>query len=169
MKNLLESFAILLVGVLSLLIVFLIVQYNMIEDEVVEEEVAQVLTLLRAAHALPPVVPAHQPAVLKLALASVPVGVPGDVPVAHHLLARATRALTLRETRRERVWGEPDEQFLRAVLVVPVDPDALPGGSGRGFQQRRQRPLHQPPHVHHVHLRRQLRVVAVQSHQRVRH
>ena len=37
MKNLLESFAILLVGVLSLLIVFLIVQYNMIEDEVAEE------------------------------------------------------------------------------------------------------------------------------------
>ena len=78
-----------------------------------------------------PVVPAHQPAVLKLALASVAVGVPGDVPVAHHLLARATRALTLRETRGERVWREPDEKFLRAVLVVPVDPDALPGGSGR--------------------------------------
>lgn len=37
MKNLLESFAILLVGVLSLLIVFLIVQYNMIEEEAVEE------------------------------------------------------------------------------------------------------------------------------------
>jgi len=37
MKNLLESFAILLVGVLSLLIVFLIVQYNMIEEEVGEE------------------------------------------------------------------------------------------------------------------------------------
>ena len=39
MKNLLESFAILLVGVLSLLIVFLIVQYNMIEEESVEEVV----------------------------------------------------------------------------------------------------------------------------------
>ena len=37
MKNLLESFAILLVGVLSLLIVFLIVQYNMIEEEATEE------------------------------------------------------------------------------------------------------------------------------------
>jgi len=37
MKNLLEGFAVLLVGVLSLLIVFLIVQYNMIEEEVVEE------------------------------------------------------------------------------------------------------------------------------------
>lgn len=37
MKNLLESFAILLVGVLSLMIIFLIVQYNMIEEEGVEE------------------------------------------------------------------------------------------------------------------------------------
>jgi len=37
MKNLLESFAIMLVGLLSLLIVFLIVQYNMIEEEAVEE------------------------------------------------------------------------------------------------------------------------------------
>lgn len=37
MKNLLESFAILLVGVLSLLIVFLIVQYNTIEEEAAEE------------------------------------------------------------------------------------------------------------------------------------
>jgi len=36
MKNLLESFAILLVGVLSLLIIFLIVQYNMIEEEAEE-------------------------------------------------------------------------------------------------------------------------------------
>ena len=37
MKNLLESFAILFVGILSLLIVFLIVQYNMIEEEAAEE------------------------------------------------------------------------------------------------------------------------------------
>lgn len=37
MKNLLESFAILLVGLLSLLIVYLIVQYNMIEDQVIED------------------------------------------------------------------------------------------------------------------------------------
>jgi len=37
MKNLLESFAILLVGLLSLLIVYLIVQYNMIEDQMIEE------------------------------------------------------------------------------------------------------------------------------------
>lgn len=37
MKNLLESFAVLLVGVLSLLIIFLIVQYNMVEEEAVEE------------------------------------------------------------------------------------------------------------------------------------
>ncbi len=37
MKNLLESFAVLLVGVLSLLIIFLIVQYNMIEEEAAEE------------------------------------------------------------------------------------------------------------------------------------
>lgn len=37
MKNLLESFAVLLVGVLSLLIVFLIVQYNLIEEEAAEE------------------------------------------------------------------------------------------------------------------------------------
>lgn len=33
MKNLLESFAILLVGLLSIGIVYLIIQYNMIEDE----------------------------------------------------------------------------------------------------------------------------------------
>jgi hypothetical protein len=37
MKNILESFAIMLVGLFSLLIVFLIVQYNMIEEEGVEE------------------------------------------------------------------------------------------------------------------------------------
>ncbi len=37
MKNLLESFAILLVGLLSLLIVYFIVQYNMIEDQVIED------------------------------------------------------------------------------------------------------------------------------------
>ncbi len=37
MKNLLESFAVLLVGLLSLLIVYLIVQYNMIEDQVIED------------------------------------------------------------------------------------------------------------------------------------
>ena len=39
MKNLLESFAIFLVAILSLLIVFFIVQYNMIEEEAVEESV----------------------------------------------------------------------------------------------------------------------------------
>jgi hypothetical protein len=33
MKNLLESFAILLVGVLSIGVVYLIVQYNMIDDQ----------------------------------------------------------------------------------------------------------------------------------------
>lgn len=33
MKNLLESFAILLVGILSIAIVYLIVQYNMIDDK----------------------------------------------------------------------------------------------------------------------------------------
>ena len=33
MKNLLESFAILLVGVLSVGVVYLIVQYNMIDDQ----------------------------------------------------------------------------------------------------------------------------------------
>ncbi|HIQ46545.1 MAG TPA: hypothetical protein EYH57_02880 [Sulfurovum sp.] len=37
MKNLLESFAVLLVGLLSLLIVYFIVQYNMIEDQVIED------------------------------------------------------------------------------------------------------------------------------------
>ena len=37
MKNLLESFAILLVGLLSLLIIYFIVQYNMIEDQVIED------------------------------------------------------------------------------------------------------------------------------------
>ncbi|MEA2049101.1 MAG: hypothetical protein U9O64_11730 [Campylobacterota bacterium] len=50
MKNLLESFAILLVGLLSIAVVFWIVQYNMIEDadmiedieyEVVKKEVSQ--------------------------------------------------------------------------------------------------------------------------------
>lgn len=42
MKNLLESFAILVVGILSLLVVYLIVQYNMIEEEAVEEIVFDV-------------------------------------------------------------------------------------------------------------------------------
>jgi len=37
MKNILESFAVLLVGLLSLLIVYFIVQYNMIEDQVIED------------------------------------------------------------------------------------------------------------------------------------
>jgi len=37
MKNLLENFAIFLVGILSLLIIYFIVQYNMIEEEAVEE------------------------------------------------------------------------------------------------------------------------------------
>ena len=36
MKNLLESFAVMLVGLLSLLIVYLIVQYNLIEDQMIE-------------------------------------------------------------------------------------------------------------------------------------
>ncbi len=39
MKNLLESFAILLVGLLSLAIVFFIVQYNLIEDDSVMDEI----------------------------------------------------------------------------------------------------------------------------------
>lgn len=37
MKNLLENFAVSLVGLLSLLIVYFIVQYNMIEDQVIED------------------------------------------------------------------------------------------------------------------------------------
>ena len=37
MKNVLESFAIFLVGLLSLLIIYFIVQYNMIEDKMIEE------------------------------------------------------------------------------------------------------------------------------------
>lgn len=37
MKNTLESFAILLVGLLSIVIVYLIVQYNMIEEESMED------------------------------------------------------------------------------------------------------------------------------------
>jgi hypothetical protein len=40
MKNLLESFAILLVGLLSLAIVFFIVQYNLIEDDSISDEIA---------------------------------------------------------------------------------------------------------------------------------
>ena len=40
MKNLLESFAIVLVGLLSLAIVFFIVQYNLIEDDSVIDEIA---------------------------------------------------------------------------------------------------------------------------------
>ena len=40
MKNLLESFAILLVGLLSLAIVFFIVQYNLIEDDSIRDEIA---------------------------------------------------------------------------------------------------------------------------------
>ena len=39
MKNLLESFAVLLVGILSLAIVFFIVQYNMIKDDSIMEEI----------------------------------------------------------------------------------------------------------------------------------
>lgn len=39
MKNLLESFAVFMVGILSLLIVYLIVQYNMIEEEATDETV----------------------------------------------------------------------------------------------------------------------------------
>jgi len=39
MKNLLESFAVFLVGILSLLIIFFIVQYNMIEEDGAEEVV----------------------------------------------------------------------------------------------------------------------------------
>ncbi|MDQ7047937.1 MAG: hypothetical protein Q9M39_10175 [Sulfurovum sp.] len=37
MKNLLENFAILLVGLLSIFIVYLITQYNMIEDQIIED------------------------------------------------------------------------------------------------------------------------------------
>lgn len=40
MKNLLENFAILLVGLLSLTIILLIVQYNMIEEDNTIEEIA---------------------------------------------------------------------------------------------------------------------------------
>ena len=40
MKNLLESTAILFVGLLSLAIVYFIVQYNMIEDDSLEENIA---------------------------------------------------------------------------------------------------------------------------------
>ena len=40
MKNIMESFAVLLVGLLSALIVYLIVQYNMIEDDNFIEEIA---------------------------------------------------------------------------------------------------------------------------------
>lgn len=39
MKNLLESFAILLVGILSLGIVYLIIEYNMIDDKNIVEAV----------------------------------------------------------------------------------------------------------------------------------
>jgi len=45
MKNLMESFAILLVGVLSLLIIYLIVQYNMIEDDNFIEDIAYATTV----------------------------------------------------------------------------------------------------------------------------
>jgi len=37
MKNILESFAIFLVSVLSLVVIFLIVQYNMIEEDTIED------------------------------------------------------------------------------------------------------------------------------------
>ena len=37
MKNMLESFAILLVGILSLAVVYLIVQYNMIEEDSIDD------------------------------------------------------------------------------------------------------------------------------------
>ena len=40
MKNLLESFAVFLVGALSLLIIFLIVQYNLIKDDNIIEDIA---------------------------------------------------------------------------------------------------------------------------------
>lgn len=43
MKNLLESFAVVLVGILSLAIVFLIVQYNLIEDDNLVEEIAVIV------------------------------------------------------------------------------------------------------------------------------
>jgi len=43
MKNLLESFAILFVGILSLAIIFFIVKYNMIEDDSVMEEITSVI------------------------------------------------------------------------------------------------------------------------------
>jgi len=37
MKNRLESFAVFLVGILSLIIIYLIVQYNMIEEETIDD------------------------------------------------------------------------------------------------------------------------------------
>ena len=37
MKNMLESFAIFLVGILSLVVVYLIVQYNMIEEDTIDD------------------------------------------------------------------------------------------------------------------------------------
>ena len=37
MKNLLESFAVLLVGVLSVFIIYFIVQYNMIDEKTIED------------------------------------------------------------------------------------------------------------------------------------
>jgi hypothetical protein len=40
MKNITESFAVLLVGILSALIVFFIVQYNMIEDDNIIEDIS---------------------------------------------------------------------------------------------------------------------------------
>jgi len=40
MKNILESFAIFLVGILSIAIVFFIVQYNLIEDDSISDELA---------------------------------------------------------------------------------------------------------------------------------
>jgi len=40
MKNLMESFAVLMVGILSLLIIYFIVQYNMIEDDNFIEDIA---------------------------------------------------------------------------------------------------------------------------------
>lgn len=43
MRNLLENFAILLVGLLSLSIVFFIVQYNLIEDDSVIEDITSIM------------------------------------------------------------------------------------------------------------------------------
>jgi hypothetical protein len=37
MKNIIESFAVLLVGILSFVIIFLIIQYNMIKDDYIDE------------------------------------------------------------------------------------------------------------------------------------